>query len=250
MQFNSLIPEAAVAGTSSRFATTHWSLVVAAGDRKSPQAEEALATLCAGYWYPVYAYIRRLGYPADQAEDLTQAFFTRLLEKDSLADVERGKGKFRAFLMACVRHFLANEQDRQRARKRGGGRSILSFNFLHAESRYDQEPADEMTPERVYEREWAVILLDQVLNRLRDEWVRSGRSRLFEALKIALTGESRSLHYTALATKFSMTPGALKVAVHRLRQRYRELLREEIGRGVDDPAEIDEEIRQLFVALG
>jgi RNA polymerase sigma-70 factor (ECF subfamily) len=249
MSSGSQTPEAAVANPSSRFATTHWSLILAAGDRKSPHADEALAVLCSAYWSPVYAYIRRLGYPVDQAEDLTQAFFTRLLEKEFLAAVDRGKGRFRAFVMACVRHFLSNEQDRQRAHKRGGGRTFLSFNFADAENRYEQELADNVTPERIYERQWAMILLDQVLNRLRDEWVSAGRGRLFDTLKSVLTGEYRSTRYAAIAAQFGITVGTLKVAVHRLRQRYRELLREEIARGVDDPAEVDEEIRQLFAAL-
>jgi RNA polymerase sigma factor (sigma-70 family) len=232
------------------FATTHWSLVLAAGDRHSPQAEEALSALCAAYWYPLYAYVRRHGHSPEQAEDLTQEFFARLLEKDFLRNVDPEKGKFRAYLMACFRHFLANERDRPLAQKRGGGKTHLSLNFPDAEARYNLEPAHELTPEKLYERQWALTLLDQVLNRLRDESVREGHGRLFDTLKIFLTGESPSLSYEQVGRTLGLSVGAVKVAVHRLRRRYRELLREEIGRVVGDPSEIDAEIQALFVALG
>jgi RNA polymerase sigma factor (sigma-70 family) len=235
---------------SAEFATTHWSLVLAAGDRDAPQAEEALASLCASYWYPLYAYVRRQGSPPEQAEDLTQEFFARLLEKQFLRDVHPEKGKFRAYLMACFRHFLANERDRPRAQKRGGGKTVLSLNFPDAESRYSLEPAYELTPERLYERQWALALLEQVLNRLHAEAVSSGHGRLFDALKIFLTGESPSVSYEQVAASLGLSVGAVKVAVHRQRRRYRELLREEIGRIVGDPSEIDEEIQALFTALG
>jgi RNA polymerase sigma-70 factor (ECF subfamily) len=235
---------------SAEFATTHWSLVLAAGDRESPQAEEALATLCRAYWFPLYAYVRRQGFSPEQAEDLTQEFFARLLEKEFLRTVDREKGRFRAYLMACLRHFLANERNRPRAQKRGGNRQILSLDFPAAEMRYGLEPAHELTPERLYERQWALALLDQVLNRLQDESVRAGHGRLFEALKVFLTGESPALSHEERAAALGLSVGAVKVAVHRLRRRYRELLREEIGRLVGDPSEIDEEIRALFAILG
>jgi len=234
---------------SAEFATTHWSLVLAAGDRDAPQAEKALASLCASYWYPLYAYVRRQGSPPEQAEDLTQEFFARLLEKQFLRDVHPEKGKFRAYLMACFRHFLANERDRPRAQKRGGGKTVLSLNFPDAETRYRLEPARDLTPERLYERQWALALLEQVLNRLRDEAVSTGHGRLFDALKIFLTGESPSVSYEQVAASLGLSVGAVKVAVHRQRRRYRELLREEIGR-IGDPSEIDEEIQALFTALG
>src|SRR5437660_542490 len=169
------------------FATTHWSLVLAAGDRDSPQAQEALSALCETYWYPLYAYVRRHGHSPDQAEDLTQEFFARLLEKEFLRNVDREKGKFRAYLMACFRHFLANERDRPLAQKRGGGKTHLPLNFSDAEARYNLEPAHELTPEKFYERQWALTLLDQVLNRLRDESVRDGHGRLFDSLKVFLS---------------------------------------------------------------
>ncbi|HMC88053.1 MAG TPA: sigma-70 family RNA polymerase sigma factor [Gemmataceae bacterium] len=235
---------------SAEFATTHWSLVLAAGDRDAPQAEEALASLCASYWYPLYAYVRRQGSPPEQAEDLTQEFFARLLEKQFLRDVHPEKGKFRAYLMACFRHFLANERDRPRAQKRGGGKTVLSLNFPDAETRYRLEPAHELTPERLYERQWALALLEQVLNRLRDEAVSTGHGKLFDALKIFLTGETPSVSYEQVAASLGLSVGAVKVAVHRQRHRYRELLREEIGRIVGDASEIDEEIQALFIALG
>jgi RNA polymerase sigma-70 factor (ECF subfamily) len=233
-----------------RFATTRWSLVRAAGGPDSPEARGALAALCTVYWYPVYVYVRRQGHDADQAEELTQEFFTKLLEKDFLQAVDEKKGKFRAFLMACVRHFLANERDRPRAKKRGGGRAFLSLDFPSAESRYRHEPSHLLTAERLYERQWALTLLDQVLLRLQEEWRRTGRGELFEVLKVCLTAAGRSGSHERLARDCGLTVGAVKVAVHRLRRRYREMLREEIGRLVEDPADIDAEIRDLFTALG
>src|SRR5436309_2659860 len=158
-------------GAAGRFATTHWSLVVAAQDRGSPQAKEALSGLCGSYWYPLYAFIRRQGHSADKAQDLTQEFFARLLEKDFLAAVDREKGKFRSFLLAACKHFLANERDRVRAQKRGGGRQGLSLDFNSADRRYGLEPAHTLTPERLFERRWALTLLDQVLARPRLESV-------------------------------------------------------------------------------
>jgi len=233
----------------ANFATTHWSIVLAAGDQTSPQAQEALSALCGTYWYPLYAYVRRQGDPPEQAEDLTQEFFTRLLEKGFLRGVDPEKGKFRAYLMACFRHFLANERDRPLAQKRGGGQRHLSLDFADAEARYRLESAHELTPEKLYERQWALTLLDQVLNRLRDESIRDGHGRLFDTLKVFLSGESPSLSYEQVGRGLGLSVGAVKVAVHRLRRRYRELLREEIGRIVGDPSEIDAEIQALFAAL-
>jgi RNA polymerase sigma factor (sigma-70 family) len=237
-------------GSPIGFATTHWSLVLAAGNRDSPQSRDALAALCATYWYPLYVFIRRQGYDASQAEDLTQEFFARLLEKDFLGVVDPEKGKFRSFLRACVRHFLANEQDKPRAQKRGGGRPLHSLDFPNAEQRYRLEPCDVLTPGRLYDCQWALTLLDQVLARLHDEWHQNGRDRLFESVKMFLTGEDRTSSYEQVARALGMRAGAVKVAVHRLRGGYRELIREEIARIVDDPAEVDDEIRNLFAALG
>jgi len=232
------------------FATTHWSIILAAGDQESPQAQEALSALCTTYWYPLYAYVRRHGHSPEQAEDLTQEFFARLLEKGFLRGVDPEKGKFRAYLMSCFRHFLANERDRPQAQKRGGGKTTLSLDFAIAEKRYKQEPAHELTPEKLYERQWALTLLDQVLNRLRDDSIRDGHGRLFDTLKVFLTGESPALSYEEVSRTLGLSVGAIKVAVHRLRRRYRELLREEIGRIVGDPSETDNEIQALFAALG
>lgn len=234
---------------SDHFATTQWSLVLAAQDGTSPEARAALAALCRSYWYPLYAFIRRQGFDVDQAQDLIQEFFTRLLEKDFLAMVDREKGKFRSFLLKACTHFLANERDRARAQKRGGGRELVSFPVDHAERRYGQEPSHMLTPERLFERHWALTLLEQVLARLKNEMTRAEKGRLFERLKTFLTGD-RGEPYRRLAAELGMTEGAVKVAVHRLRQRYRELLLEEIGRTVEDPADVDEEIDRLFTALG
>jgi RNA polymerase sigma-70 factor (ECF subfamily) len=234
---------------AGRFATTHWSVVVAAQGRSAPQAREALAALCRTYWYPLYVFIRRQGHAAEEAQDLTQEFFARLLEKDFLDDVDQAKGKFRTFLLACCRHFLANERDRARAQKRGAGRQLLSLDFTAAEKRYRLEPAHIDTPEKLFERRWALSLLDAVLARLRDEMVQSRKEKLFEALKGFLTGEDRATPYRQAAAQLGMSEGAVKVAVHRLRQRYRELLEDEIGRTLNEPELVAEEIRNLFAAL-
>ncbi len=233
----------------SSFATTHWSLVLAARDRAEPGADDALASLCALYWYPLYAYVRRRGHGADDAHDLTQSFFARLLEKDFLAAVDRGKGKFRSFLLASCNHFLANEHDRARARKRGGGRRLLSLNAADAEGRYLAEPADDLTPERLFDRRWALALLQEVMGRLRAEFEAKGKARMFERLRGFLVGE-KGTGYRRAADELRLSEGAVKVAVHRLRQRYRELLHEEIARTVGAPEEVEEEIRALFAALG
>ncbi len=233
----------------SHFATTHWSLVLAARDRAEPGARDALAALCAVYWYPLYAYVRRRGKNADDALDLTQAFFARLLEKDVLADVDRGKGKFRSFLLAACKHFLANEYDRERAQKRGGGRPLLSLDAADAEGRYINEPVDGVTPEKLFERRWALALLQQVMTRLRADFEARGKDRQFDHLRGFLVGE-KGTGYRKAAASLGLSEGAVKVAVHRLREKYRELLREEIGRTVGSPEEIDDEVRDLFAALG
>jgi RNA polymerase sigma-70 factor (ECF subfamily) len=231
---------------AGRFATTHWSLVVAAQDQTSPQAREALAELCTAYWYPIYAFIRRQGHDADQAQDLTQEFFARLLETDFLGTVDREKGKFRSFLLACCKHFLANEHDRAHAQKRGGDRVLISVDFQVAESRYGLESSHTLTPEKLFERRWALTLLDQALARLREEFALAGRSKLFDSVKIFLTGEKSKQSYGQVAEALHMSEGTIKVTVHRLRRRYRELLRAEIARTLDDPGQVEAEIRELF----
>jgi RNA polymerase sigma factor (sigma-70 family) len=235
---------------SRQFATTRWSLVLAAGQRSSPQSSAALATLCENYWYPLYAYVRRRGHEADEAQDFTQAYFARLLEKNDLAAADPGRGRFRSFLLASLKHFLANEWDRARAEKRGGGRSVLSIDFGTAEERYRAEPSHDLTPERIFERRWALVLLENVLARLHDESAQAGKADSFDRLKGFLTGEQSAVTYGQLAAELNMSEGALKVAVHRLRRRYRELLRAEIEETVADAEEIDQEIRDLFSALG
>ena len=231
-----------------RFATTHWSMVVSAGGSRSPEASEALATLCESYWFPLYAFVRRAGHSAEDARDLTQEFFVRLLEKRYLAAADREKGRFRTFLLTAVKRFLANEYDRARALKRGGGQRILSLEGPEPEARYRREPTDTLTPERVFERQWALTLLAQVLARLEAETTAEGKAALFDALKAHLTGDGAT-GYATTAARLGTTEGAVKTAAHRLRQRYRELLREEIAQTVAGLDEIEEEIRYLFACL-
>jgi len=237
------------AGHEGHFATTRWSLVLSAGNRGSLQSATALATLCETYWYPLYVFVRRRGRDADDAQDLVQAFFARLLEKNDLAAAGRERGKFRSFLLTSLKHFLANEWDRQRAQKRGGGQPLLSIDFGTADDRYRAEPSHDLTAEKVFERRWAMVLLANVLARLQQEFVQAGKSDTFDHLKIFLTGEQPALTYGQLGAELAMNEGAVKVAVHRLRRRYRDLLRDEIGQTLADPEEIDQEIRDLFAAI-
>ena len=232
-----------------RFATTRWSRVIAAGQAQTTVSREALAGLCETYWYPLYAYVRRKGYGPNDAQDLTQEFFARLLEKNYLANADRAKGRFRSFLLGAVKHFLANEWDKARAQKRGGGKSAVPIDFSSAETAFGVEPADQSTAEKIFERRWALALLEQVLRRLREDYVRDGKEKLFEQLKPTLTEASRSVPYAQIAAQLGSTEGAVKVAVHRLRQRYRELLRAEIADTVAGPDEVEDEIRNLFAAL-
>jgi RNA polymerase sigma-70 factor (ECF subfamily) len=232
------------------FATTQWSQVLAARDGTSSKARQALADLCSTYWYPLYAYVRRRGYRPDEAQDLTQAFFARLLEKESLRAADRERGRFRSFLLASLQHFLCNEHDRARARKRGGGRAALSFDLDAAEDRYRLDPSHDLTPEKLFERRWALTLLDQVLGRLRQEWEADGKGPLFVALKPTLTGEANTDSYREVASHLGLSEAGVKVTVHRLRRRYRDLLREEIGRTVAQARDVEDEIRNLFAVLG
>jgi RNA polymerase sigma-70 factor (ECF subfamily) len=234
----------------SRFATTHWSIVLAARDPVQPHSREALSALCLTYWYPLYAFVRRHGHDAEEAQDLTQSFFLRLLEKDYLRVVDRAKGRFRSFLLAAFEHFLHNEYHRARAAKRGGGKQPLSLDFAGAEDRYAIEPTHTETPDKLFERRWALTLLDCVLARLEQEWTVAGKQKVFERLRPSLLDEPQSLPYAELAKELHVSPAAVKMAVHRLRKRYRALLREEIARTVEDPAHVDDEIARLFAALG
>ena len=231
------------------FAPTRWSLIVAARDGPSPEARQALSQLCEVYWYPLYAYIRRHGRTADQAQDLTQEFFARLLERDFLGAADPERGRFRAFLLASCKNFLANEHDRAAAQKRGGGRAPASLSVEGAEERYHREPSHDLTPERAFERRWALTLLDRTLGRLREEFTARGKGGVFDGLRHYLVGD-RGPPQGRAAADLGMSVGALKVAVHRMRQRYRELLREEIAQTVGGPDEVEQEIRELFAALG
>jgi DNA-directed RNA polymerase specialized sigma24 family protein len=232
------------------FETTRWSLVISAGQVGTPESQEALATLCNLYWYPTYLFVRRRGYGAEEGLDLTQGFFTRLLEKNDLATADRSRGRFRSWLLGCLKHFLSNEWDRTKALKRGGGKAILSINAEDAEGRYLREPSHDLTPERTFDRRWALTLLDQTLSTLKDECKKNGKQSLFEALKPALAGEGRDEGYADIGEQLGMSEGAVKVAAHRLRSRYRDILRARIGETVDTEAAVDEEIRDLFAALG
>jgi RNA polymerase sigma factor (sigma-70 family) len=231
------------------FVTTRWSVVVTAGRTDTTRAHDALAKLCQIYWHPLYAYVRRRGHSPEDAQDLTQEFFARLLERNWVAAADRQKGRFRSFLLSAMKHFLANEWDKARAQKRGGGQFLIPLDVATAETSCGIEPADDVTPETIFERRWALTLLEQVLRRLREEHVRDGKEKLFEQLKPTLTEASRAVRYAEMAVQLGASEGAVKVAVHRLRQRYRELLRAEIADTVASPDEIEDEIRNLFSAL-
>ena len=228
------------------FATTHWSVVLAAEQQESPQAADALETLCRTYWYPLYAFVRRQGSRPEDAQDLTQGFFAHLLRKDFLSGVGPEKGRFRSFLLACLKHFLADEWEKARAAKRGGARPELVLNLEQAEERYQLEARVEATAENLYDRRWALDLLDRVLDRLRHEAVASGKGTVFDHLRGCLLGERPAETYAQLGAKLSLSEAAVKVTVHRLRQRYRELLREEIAHTVARPEDVNEEMRYLF----
>jgi len=221
--------------------------VAAAGHPHRKDAHSALVSLCESYWYPLYAYLRRLGYTADQAQDLTQEFFIRLLEGRYLDRADREKGRFRAFLLTSLKFFVADEGDRQRAYKRGG-RAVVSLEFWSGEERYQREPAHDETPEHIFERRWALSVLDRVVETLRNEFVHHGRPEHFERLKVFLLGHSDA-PYSELAHEMNTSEGALKVAIHRLRKRYRELFRQEIADTVADPAEVESELRFLAAVL-
>jgi len=234
---------------AERFATTHWSVVRAAAKTSSPKYKEALGTLCQTYWFPLYAFLRRHGHNSNQAEEYTQAFFTRLLEKRGLRLADSKRGKFRSFLLAALKNFLADERDRSRAKKRGGGHTILSLDFENAENQYTLQPAQQLPPEKLFERSWALTVLERTMARLQDEFCSAKKRKVFDQLKVYLTVKKDSIPYRQVADKLKMTQGAVKVAVHRLRHRYRELLRDEIAQTVATEEQIDEEIRDLFAAL-
>jgi RNA polymerase sigma factor (sigma-70 family) len=232
-----------------QFHTTQWSLIVAAAGQEGETSKAALADLCQAYWYPLYAFLRRRGNIADDARDLTQGFFAALLEKDYLADADPERGRFRSFLLTAVSRFAAKEHDRAAALKRGGGQRFLPIDFNDGEQRYLREPADNWTPQRIFERRWALTLLDRTLARLRHEHEASGKLAHFDALKTFLTGQAGAPSLRQVAEQLEMTEGAVKVAVHRLRQKYRELLRAEIAQTVAAEEEVDSELALLLAAL-
>jgi len=231
------------------FATTHWSVVLAAGHSSTPGAQEALETLCRTYWYPLYVYVRGQGQGPHDAQDLTQEFFARLLEKKYLRLADPDRGKFRAFLLKSLKHFLVNEWEKARTQKRGGGQCTIPLDADIAESRYAAEPVQALTLDQVYEKRWAVTLIEAVLARLRENYEADGRLPVFETLKGFIWGDQSTLSYADAASQLGLTEGALKVAVHRLRGRYRELLRAEIAKTVETPGEVDEELQHLIAVL-
>jgi len=232
-----------------RFATTHWSVVLSAGQPESERYHQALEALCRTYWFPLYAYLRRHGFNAQKAEDHIQAFFASLLEKRGLRLADPKRGRFRSFLLTALKHFLANESAHAQAQKRGGGHKILSLNIENAESQYIREPRDELSPEKLFERSWALAVLDRTMVRLQAEKVAEKKQKLFDCLKVYLTADKNAVPYNEIATNLKMTEGAVKVAVYRLRRRYRDLLRDEIAQTVTTEEQINEEIRDLFAAL-
>ena len=233
---------------SRGFATTRWSVVLRArgGD---PEGRQALSTLCQDYWHPIYAFIRRQGHGVEEARDLTQGYFLLVLEKGLLHDVRRTEGRFRSFLLASVRHFLSDARDRQRAAKRGGGRSPVPLDEAVAEENYLREPHTELTPEEIFERRWAFTVIERAVRRLHEDSERRGRLGQFERLQEFLTGAGTGT-YRKAASDLGMTEDAVKVAVHRLRHRYGEMLRKEVEETVADPAQVDGEIRYLLAVIG
>lgn len=237
--------------TRGAFPTTRITLIEAACGEPTAAARDALSVLCTAYWYPIYAYIRRHGYRREDAEDLAQGFFTRVLEKHYLRDFERTRGRFRSFLLVALRHFIANERDSAQAIKRGGASTTLPLGavFPSADQRYSLEPRHDLSPEKLFEQQWALAVLGLAQQRLQAEAAHDGKAAQFERLKTSLIGGDLDASYRMIAADLGTTEGAIKVAVHRWRRRFRELLREEISRTVDDPADVGHELRELMRAL-
>ncbi len=241
--------EPPAAGASPLFATTRWTVVLAARDKALPQSEEALESLCRTYWYPLYAFVRRLGHQRADAQDLTQEFFARLLAKEWLAGADREKGRFRTFLIVALKRFLANEWDRVHREKRGGHAPHFSLDTELAEARYQAEPARELPADRIYERRWALTLLENTMNRLREEFGQAGKASEFERLKVFLTADKSAIACADVARDLGLSEGATRVAVHRLRRRFREIFREEVAHTVAACEDVEEELRHLLSAL-
>jgi len=237
------------AGQSDIFATTHWSIVLAAGQAESPVSQRALAQLCEGYWYPLYVFARGQGCSPEDAQDLTQGFFLRLLRKNYFSDLKQSKGKFRAFLIAAFKHFLSDQRDRQNALKRGGGETLLSLDAQDAEKRYQLEPVDGLTPDKHFERRWAYTLMEKAQTQLREEYVSEGKGELYASLNGLDGHEQGDPTYAEKAGQLGMSVPAIKSAALRMRQRYGKVLRSEIAQTVATPAEVDEEIRHLLAII-
>lgn len=231
---------------AARFQTTQWSVIL----RAEQGAEEALVHLCRNYWTPLYAYARRRGNSAHEAEDLTQGFFAHILEHRSFAGVAPSKGRFRTFLLVSLKNFLENENRRDRALKRGGGRFIISWDHLSSGARDAVASDESLTPEKAYDREWAVTLVSRVIKQLEKECQAARKTELFDALKSTLTGDANTQSYQQLANQLKMTEGAVKVSAHRLRRRFGELLREQVQRTVADPSQVEDELREILASLG
>ena len=232
------------------FATTRWTLVLAARSGDSDECRRGLDDLCRTYWVPLYAYLRRRGCSSEQAEDVTQGFFAHILEKRTLDSADRERGRFRSFLLAAITRFLSNDRRRENAAKRGGGRRPLPLDVETGERWYSREPAHDLSPDRVYQRAWAHLVVERALAKLRDEYDRAGKAGLFDRLRPHLGGDAPPEPYADLAGALGLSEGAVKLAVHRLRRRCGERIRREIAETVSDPADIGGEISDLFGALG
>jgi RNA polymerase sigma factor (sigma-70 family) len=245
------IPHDSVSAPSgaAQFPATLWSVVLLAGSAPSSESEKAIERLCQLYWYPVYAWLRRRGCAPHDAQDLTQGFFVDLIERHKLGHVRREKGRFRSFLRVCLQNYLADERDKARTIKRGGNQTLLSLDAAAAESRYSMEPRDPLDPEKIFERRWALMLLERVLARLEAEWQGRQKGEHFERLRVYLLGDPSADSYAEVAACLGMSEGAVKVAVLRLRQRYRELFRETVAETVANEAEVEDEIRHIFSIL-
>jgi len=237
-------------GSAPEFTTTHWSMVLAAGNTSAPGARSALERLCGAYWLPLYAFIRRRGHSPHDAQDLTQGFFAWLIESKHLRVADSERGRFRSFLLGMLKNFLSDERKKAHAQKRGGGRTLISLDAASAEERYDLEPATGLTPDLIFDRRWAWTVMEQTVTRLRKEYVMAGRAELFDALRQFQPGEDAGQSYAEVATRLGLTESAVKSAIWRLRQRHRDLLREEIAHTVATPADVDGEIRHLLSVLG
>ncbi|MEO8426060.1 MAG: sigma-70 family RNA polymerase sigma factor [Verrucomicrobiota bacterium] len=233
----------------AQFTTTHWSLVLAAGDSSAPSTQEALERLCRAYWYPLYAFVRRLGRSPADAQDLTQGFFAYLLEHRLVARADPQAGRFRSFLLGSLKHFLAHEQERATALKRGGGALVLSFDAFDPEERYALEPFDLATPEAIFDQRWAQQQIENALAHLRADYTASGRGALFDLLKDYVWGDKNALTLAEIAARIDLTEEAVKKSVQRLRQRFRDCLRAEIAQTVTTPDQIDDELQYLRAAL-